>query len=86
MVFGLVGYFMRRFEFNAAAFLISFVLAPGAEEALRQSMRMSGDDPAIFIERPLALLLFAIALLGLGSRVYGQVKRRRQGRPGADAG
>ncbi|GAB4392009.1 MAG: tripartite tricarboxylate transporter permease [Kiloniellaceae bacterium] len=77
VVFGLIGYFMRRFQFSAAAFLIAFVLAPGAEEALRQSLQMSGDDPMIFFQRPLTLLFFAIALVGLGSRVYGQVKRRR---------
>lgn len=63
IVFGLIGYGMRRYAFSPAAFVISFILAPGAEQSLRQSLLMSGGDWAIFVQRPIALVFFAIAIL-----------------------
>lgn len=68
IVFGLVGYAMRRYGFSAAAFVISFILAPGAEQALRQSLRMSGDDLGIFLERPVAIIFFGIGIFALLAR------------------
>ncbi|RVT81553.1 hypothetical protein DXV76_20385 [Rhodobacteraceae bacterium CCMM004] len=68
VVFGLVGYVMRRYGFSPAAFVISFILAPGAEQALRQSLRMSGDDLGIFFTRPIALVFFGIGLFAFFAR------------------
>lgn len=68
IIFGLVGYFMRRYGFSPPAFVISFILAPGAEQAMRQSLRMSGDDLGIFFERPIALVFFGIGLVALFGR------------------
>jgi putative tricarboxylic transport membrane protein len=69
IVFGLVGYFMRRYGFSPAAFVISFILAPGAEQALRQSLRMSGDDMSIFFTRPIALVFFGIGIVAFLARL-----------------
>lgn len=62
LVFGVVGYFFRRFDFSAAAFIIAFVLAKGAEEAYRQSLLLSDAGNAIYLERPVALAFFAVGL------------------------
>ena len=59
---------MRRYGFSAAAFVISFILAPGAEQALRQSLRMSGDDIGIFLERPIAMVFLGIGIFALFAR------------------
>lgn len=64
--FGFVGWGMKRFEFNPAAFVISFVLAGGAEEAFRQSLRLSDSGILIFVTRPIAL---AFILLGISALV-----------------
>ena len=68
VAFGLVGYAMRRYGFSPAAFVIAFILAPGAEQALRQSLRMSGDDWSIFVARPVAVVFLAIGVVALVSR------------------
>ena len=64
LIFGVVGYLMRRAGFSAPAFIIAFVLAKGAEEAFRQSLLLSDSGFGIFLERPVA-----IAFLGLGLAV-----------------
>lgn len=67
ILFGFIGWGMKRFDFNPAAFVISFVLAGGAEEAFRQSLRLSDSGLLIFITRPIAL---AFLLIGIAVVIY----------------
>lgn len=69
IVFGGIGYIMRRFDYSVAAFIISFVLAKGAEEAFRQSLLISDGSLMIFIERPVSAIFLAIGLIGLALRI-----------------
>ena len=73
-VFGLIGYGMRRTGFSPAAFVIAFILGPGAEETLRQSLLLSNSGFLIFVERPLALAFLAVGLIVGG---LGMIGRRR---------
>ncbi len=77
LLFGVVGYVMRRFDFSAAAFVIAFVLAKGAEEALRQSVLLADSGYLIFFERPVALAFLALGLLVFASRIYS-LSRKKQ--------
>lgn len=73
--FGFVGWNMKRFGFNAGAFVISFVLAGGAEEALRQSLRLSDHGILIFATRPIALVFLILGIIALGFRIRNLKKR-----------
>ena len=48
VLFGVIGYAMRRTNFSAAAFIIAFVLTASMEEAFRQSMIISDSGFLIF--------------------------------------
>ncbi len=48
LLFGVIGYAMRRTNFSAAAFIIAFVLTASMEEAFRQSMIISDNGFLIF--------------------------------------
>ncbi|RDE24650.1 hypothetical protein DV711_03415 [Motiliproteus coralliicola] len=74
-VFGIIGYFMRTLNFSTAATVIAFVLAPGAEQALRQSLLLSDDGFLIFVDRPVALIFFAIPVVAIGLRLYARMRR-----------
>ncbi|MGH7334153.1 MAG: tripartite tricarboxylate transporter permease [Candidatus Rokuibacteriota bacterium] len=65
MTFGLLGYLLRRYGFEAAPLVLALVLGPMLETSLRQSLIMSRGDLTVFIARPLsaALLLLALGLL-----------------------
>ncbi|WP_029063815.1 tripartite tricarboxylate transporter permease [Labrenzia sp. DG1229] len=76
-VAGFVGWLMRRHDFNIAAFVISFVLAKGAEETFRQSLLMSDSGPLIFFERPIALAFLLIGCAAIAFRIRSIVKERR---------
>ena len=48
LLFGVIGYAMRRTNFSAAAFIIAFVLTSSMEEAFRQSMIISDSGLLVF--------------------------------------
>ena len=59
--FGLVGYFMKKFRYEPAPLVLTFVLGPMLEQNLRQSLLMSGGSALIFFARPIALAVFCSA-------------------------
>jgi len=68
LAFGILGYVMTMFEIASVPFLIAFVLAPMLERGLRRSLALSGGDPLIFFQRPIAIgffVLTAIAIISL---------------------
>jgi TctA family transporter len=74
LIFGLVGYFMRTLNFSPAAAIIAFVLAPGAEQALRQSVLLTDDGFGIFLTRPVALAFFAVPVVAIGIRIFARMR------------
>ncbi len=66
IVFGAVGYVMRRLAFDATPLVLAFILGPMLEQALRQSLILSRGSFAIFVTRPIAAAFFgAMAVLVL---------------------
>jgi putative tricarboxylic transport membrane protein len=67
---GLLGYVLRKFDFEIAPIVLGLVLAPMLELSFRQSLAMSAGSYAIFVTRPITavMLLVGLALLLLGLR------------------
>jgi putative tricarboxylic transport membrane protein len=66
IVFGVVGYLMKKFGFEPGPLVLAFVLGSLLEENLRRSLLLFGGDPAGFITRPISgilLLLFVMVML-----------------------
>jgi putative tricarboxylic transport membrane protein len=61
--FGVIGYFMKRYDYPAAPVILGLILGGLFEEALVQTSSISGGDFTIFLRRPIALALFALAAL-----------------------
>ncbi len=65
LVFGIIGYLMRKLSLEPAAMVLAFVLGPMLETALRLSLIKSKGSFSIFFTRPISAicLVIAIALL-----------------------
>ena len=65
LVFGIIGYLMRKLSLEPAAMVLAFVLGPMLETALRLSLIKSKGSFSIFFTRPISAicLIIAIALL-----------------------
>ena len=77
LIMGVLGYILRKFEFDPAPLVLGLVIAPIFEQSLRQSLIMSNGYWTIFFERPIAggLLAVSAALLAL-SAVSFVMKRK----------
>ncbi|HEY2918131.1 MAG TPA: tripartite tricarboxylate transporter permease, partial [Candidatus Binatia bacterium] len=62
--FGVLGYLMRKFDYEGAPLVLAMVIGPMMEEALRQSLILSAGSFAIFFGRPISAgCILAAALL-----------------------
>lgn len=76
LLFGLIGYFMRKFKYPAAPMVLALILGPLLEKSVRQSLQMSGGAASIFFTRPIALGLLLIAALAVGLSIYVRYFRK----------
>jgi putative tricarboxylic transport membrane protein len=65
LVFGVLGYFMKKLGYSPAALVLALVLGPLAERALRQSLIISDAGLGILFLRPISGVLTALALLAI---------------------
>ena len=77
LVFGVIGYFMRKTGYSAAALVLALVLGPLAERALRQSLIISDAGIGIFFTRWISGTLMVLALAAIAVPVVTALLRRR---------
>jgi putative tricarboxylic transport membrane protein len=65
IIFGVVGYLMKKFAYEPAPLVLGFVIGPLLETAIRRSMIMSKGSFGIFFQRPIAALFMSTALFML---------------------
>jgi len=63
LIFGVIGYVFKKLDYPLAPLVLALVLGDLAENALRQSLIMSQGSLAIFVTRPIAGAITAVALL-----------------------
>ena len=78
IVFGGIGYGLRKIKYEPAPLVLAFVLGPMLEQNLRQALILSDGNPAVFVTRPIsaACLLISFFLLISGVVPYIQKHRR----------
>jgi putative tricarboxylic transport membrane protein len=67
IIFGIVGYLMRKLDYPLAPAVLAIVLGPLAEPSLRQSLLISNGEFSIFFTRPYSgpIMIAALVLLFL---------------------
>lgn len=63
LIFGIVGYVLRKLEYELGPLVLAFIISRMLETALRQSLTMSGGDFSIFFHRPIAAFTIVAALV-----------------------
>ena len=80
LVFGVIGYYMRKFDYSYVAFLIGFILAPEWERALQQVVIISEFDTWMFFQRPVAMILMGLTLFVIVRTYMSSASARRRKR------
>ena len=77
VVFGVLGYLMRKFGYEPAPLVLAFVLGPMLENNLRKSLILSQGDFTIFVERPISAVCLGLAAAALTAPLLPALARRR---------
>ncbi len=82
LIFGVIGYGMRRTEFSAAAFVIAFVLAKNMEEAFRQALLLSDNGLMIFVTEPVSAAFLAVGFSIMIWRSISHMRHKKRQKNG----
>jgi putative tricarboxylic transport membrane protein len=63
LIFGVLGYLMKKFKYDGAPLVLAMVLGPLMDNSLRQSLLMSSGSGMIFFTRPICLVILGAVTL-----------------------
>ena len=73
VIFGGLGYLMKKFKYEGAPLVLALVLGPLLENSLRQTLLISNGSFMIFLTRPISAILvvvmFALLVLSFASKL-----------------
>jgi putative tricarboxylic transport membrane protein len=75
LVFGIMGYFLRKAQYEAAPLVLAFILGPMIENSFRQALITSGGDFSTFITRPISAVGLGVAALILLSSIVWKKRK-----------
>jgi putative tricarboxylic transport membrane protein len=81
VIFGVMGYVLRKLHFELGPLLLAFVLGSIMERSLRRSLLLSRGDTSIFLTRPISAFLLGIVVLLILFSVFWALYRRFQSKP-----
>jgi putative tricarboxylic transport membrane protein len=79
-VMGVLGYLLRKFDFETAPVVLGVVLAPIIEMSLRQSLAMSNGTYAIFLQRPISAVFLTASLVMIFLAVKPLIRKKQDWR------
>ncbi|WP_028857500.1 tripartite tricarboxylate transporter permease [Psychrilyobacter atlanticus] len=80
-VFGIIGYFVKKFGLNAAAIVLALIIGPIGEEGLRRVTLMYPDNVmGQLFSSPISIVLITVSLLSLASPIVMGILERRSNR------
>jgi putative tricarboxylic transport membrane protein len=65
LIFGLLGYGLRRFGYPIAPVVVGLILGPLSEQQLRRALSISQGDPTVLVHSWISIALYVIAALAL---------------------
>jgi putative tricarboxylic transport membrane protein len=74
---GVVGYFLRKWKYPIAPFIIGVVLGPTTENSLRQTLLMFKGDISLVADRSLSVALLALAAAFLAYKVIAPLMGKK---------
>jgi len=63
IIAGVVGYFMKKYEYSPIPFVVAVILAPIAERSFFQALLTSGGSYWTFVRRPISGSLFLLCII-----------------------
>ena len=79
LIFGVVGYVMKKRKYDAPPLILAFVLGPMLEYSLKQSLMVSKGSFKIFFSRPISATCLIVALILVLLPIIPMLRKKRPG-------
>ncbi len=78
VIFGVVGYLMKKYGFPGAPLILGVILGPIAEENLNRALIVSNNDISVFFTRPISLAFILLSAFSIGWTIYTRFRKDKQ--------
>lgn len=78
IIFGLLGYFLRKWGYELAPLILAFILGPIMESYFRRATMIFEGDLTGFIERPIPVVIFCIIAAVISYSVISARRKKRR--------
>jgi putative tricarboxylic transport membrane protein len=78
LFFGILGYVLRKINYEPAPLILAFVLGPMLEQNLRQALILADGSLSVFVTRPLSAASLLVCLFLLLSAIFPSLQRKRK--------
>ena len=79
LVFGVLGYAMRKFDLNTAAVVLALILGPIGEKGLRNALRTSRGSISVLFSSVVCWVLIALCIVGILSPLFmGKLEKKAE--------
>jgi putative tricarboxylic transport membrane protein len=76
-IFGMIGWFFRRYHFALVSFMIGLFLGRQLDEEIIRFNVLFMDTPADILDRPIAVTFIVLTLLVIGMRIRTMLQTRK---------
>lgn len=76
LVFGILGYFMRKLNYPGAPLVLGIILGPMAEDNLNRALLTSGNDWTILVQRPISLGFLILSVISIAFAMWATREHR----------
>ncbi len=77
LIFGILGYFMNKYDVPSAPLVIALVLGPMLEYSFYQALSLAEGDIAVFVTRPISATLLALSAVMAVATAFKVVRTKR---------
>ncbi|MGB9782285.1 MAG: tripartite tricarboxylate transporter permease [Moorellaceae bacterium] len=70
LIFGVVGYFMRKYNYPTAPLVLGIILGPMAETNLNRALLLSQNNWSVFITSPISLAFLILSAISIFLALY----------------
>lgn len=70
LIFGVLGYLMRKFDLNTAAVVLALILGPIGEKGLRNALRGSQGNISVLFSSTVCWVLILLCVIGIFSPIF----------------
>ncbi len=82
LIFGVVGYFMFRYEYPVVPLILALILGPMAELNFRRGLIVAHGSVFDMLTRPITAVLLAVAVMALVIPAFRSIRKSFSGRQG----